>query len=189
MNGDDTGWQMVEPDARVFRRGRLGGKDADLVWVGMLGEIAAGAVGARVANGAYHDLRIVGIVERLPPGELIPFWHEVYRICRHGSTVTVIGAYWSHVDVAADPTRYRGLSERMFAYLSSEERAAIEADPYEDGVATSQLADVDMRATKITRVTEPSWDTRSDEAKSWGLRHAINVARRLEVVLTVHKAA
>lgn len=184
MSDADNGWQMVEPDARIFRRGTLGRRDSDLVWSG---NTITTRDGHPIGDAAYHELHIIGLVERIPSEELIPFWRELYRICQHGATVTVLGAYWSHIDAQADPTRHRGLSERMFAYLSSEERAAIEADAYEDDWATSLLRDVDLRPTKITRVTEPDWDTRSDDAKNWGLRHAINVARRLEVVLVAHR--
>ena len=180
----DNGWQMVVPDERIFRRGNLGGKGSDLRWGGVRIELPDGRP---IPDATYHEIGVLGLVDRLPTEQLIPFWRELYRICRHGAVVTVVGAYWSHVDAWADPTRRRGLSERMFAYLSSEERKAIEADPHEDDVAIDLLRDVDLRPTKITRVTEQDWDTRSDEAKNWGLRHAINVARRLEVVLVAHK--
>ena len=180
------GWASVGAQAStsLLRCGALDQSEASLVWTGK--EIVA-ADGAVIACDYYHEFRVTSLVDRLPADELIPFWRELFRVCRHAAVVCVSGAYWTHVDVCADPTRRRGLSERMFMYLSEAGRAVISSDPCDDALATKQLAGIDFHMTKIVRITENEWDTRSADAKEWGLRHYFNVARRIEFVLAVCK--
>lgn len=136
---------------------------------------------------ALDEAIVVGVVERTR--NLVGFWRELYRVCKHGAKVTVVGPYWSCTDALADPTRVRGLSEQMFAYLTAFGRAELAAEPNEDGLALDLLKDVDFDPVRFVRVTGPEWEARSDEAKSWGLIHSLNVCRRLEVGLVAHKPA
>ena len=134
-----------------------------------------------VPDGSIHDLMVYGVVERA--ADLIGLWRSIDRVLAVGGTARVFGVYWAHQDLHADPTRLRGLSERMFSYLSKEGRTALLADLYEDDVAVAALDGVNLEVVSMVHMGEPEWNGRSEEARSWAVRHYGNVVRRLDVVL------
>ena len=177
---DTTAWADV--DVRGFvRRACIGCDVPDTERL----VVAGGALDA--PDSVFHEIVVRSVVERLPAEDLLRFWRELYRVCKKDAVVLVAGVYWSHVDAHADPTRLRGLSERMFAYLSAAGREIVEEDICGDDFVTAQLAGVEFAVKKVVRATEQEWESRSDEAKNWGLSHSLNVARWLEVTLVAVK--
>lgn len=136
---------------------------------------------AEVGDGTVYDLLVYGIVERAP--DLVVLWREVYRVLAPGGRVRVFGVHWLSVDCCSDPTRVRGLSDRMFLYLSKDGREALRRDPVEDDVALDLLSDINLDLTSLVTIGEPEWDGRSDEARAWGVKHYANVVRRLDATL------
>lgn len=136
---------------------------------------------AEVLDGSVHDLMVYGAVERAV--DLIQLWRDIQRVLVVGGTVRVFGVYWLHADCYADPTRLRGLSERMFSYLSDSGRAALRCDQYEDDTALDLLAEVHLDIVAVVHMGEPEWNGRSEEARNWAVRHYGNVVRRLDVTL------
>ena len=186
------GWDLVgDIDPEIYRRATIGiGCDNNAVWSGGRLRSYNGPehrVGNYIADSTLNEIGISNVVDRLPDNEVVPFWHEVYRVSAHGASVRLVGCYWTCVDVQADITRKRGLSEPMLARLSVGGRATLRADPLEDGVGLDVFEGIDLDPVQIVHVADPEWETRSSEAKAWHMAHGLNVVRRLNATLLVHK--
>ena len=186
----ELGWNALPPDIdpAAYRRAWLGpGEAGD----GVSHLTYADAYGitdktrCRAEDSSIHEMTVVHTLERVT--DVVAFWKELYRVCSHGACVRVVGTYWSHVDVQADPSRLRGVSERMFAYLAPGSRTSLLADPYEDDVGISLLTGVDFDTTSFQHLAEPEWHGHSDDARYWAARHHHNVVRRLITTLQCHK--
>ena len=137
------------------------------------------------SSNSIHELGVQHIVETV--GDLVEFWREAYRVCNNGTTVRVYGAYYSHIDATANPLYRRGLSERMFSYLSPGNRAVAARDPYADLSTFDALKDVDFEFKGVRYFLEDKWRCRSQAAVNWHQEHSLNVVRRIEALLIVHK--
>lgn len=172
------GWEVIgDYDTRIYRRETISA-NGSVLWSNQ----SLGAVDSSV-----NEVAVVNFIERLSDDDVVPFWHELYRICAHAADVRLVGAYWSSIDVQADVTRKRGLSERMIAHLSVPGRVSLRLDPLEDGIGVAPFDGVDFEPNKIVHIADPEWECRTNEAKNWALAHSINVVRRLEASLSVVK--
>ena len=179
------GWDVVgEIDPRIYQRSRIGSPNADLEWSGR--KLSCGQ--EQVANNKLNEVLIVNLVDRLPQDQLVPFWRELYKACAPAAIVRLIGVYYTCLaDIQADPTRLRGLSEKMLLHLSSGGRKALLADPLEDGVSVALFHDIDFEPVRVIHIADPEWEARADEAKAWNRAHSLNVVRRMDATLVVHK--
>lgn len=134
---------------------------------------------------SIHDAIIYGVAERV--SDIASFWRLLYKVMAHGGIVRVYSPYWTHIDVASDPTRLRGLSERHLAYLSAVGRAHLATDPYDDGVAINCYKDIDFDTIALGHFSEPEWEARSEADRNRALTHLINISRRIEATLKVYK--
>jgi hypothetical protein len=182
-----AGWEISETDPRVLSRKTIGYIPREGCWhlspltlVDILDES-----GRKAPSNSLNEAVVVGIVDRI--WNLVPFWRELYRVCKAGAQATIVGPYWTSTEAQADPTRIRGLSEQMFYYLSPHFRAGMRTELFEDGYGLDLLADVDFDPIRFVRTTGPEWEARSEDAKAWALLHNVNICKRLEVTLTVYK--
>lgn len=133
----------------------------------------------------YNEIGIFHVIERVD--DLVSFWKNLYRISAHGAYIKVYGTYWNNEDAFADPTYKRGLTNKMFDYLSAIGRKRLLDDLYDDGIACSLLSDIDFDTTALTHISSPIWEGRSDYERDYFINHYINVAKKLEVSLVCHK--
>ena len=136
-------------------------------------------------NKKYNEIGIFHVIERAD--DLIKFWKDLYQICEHGTFVKVYGNYWASTDTFADPTYKRGISDKMFDFVSAIGRKRLEDDLYDDGVACGVLSDVDFDVRSVVPIVSPLWEGKADYERDYFITHYLNVARKIEVRLMAHK--
>jgi len=189
LSFNDIGWaDLGEQDPRVFKRASLGVKAPPSGVLHLSYDERHGSLIANqeeVVESSLNEVFIAHEVERVK--DVVLFLRELYRVCAHGAVIRVWGVYFTHTDTFADPTKLRGLSERMFSYTSAIGREAMSRDELDDGVASSLYTGVDFDVKEVRHMVEPEYESRSDAARYWGIVHNLNVIRRVEIVLMCHK--
>ena len=108
-------------------------------------------------------------------GDIVKFMEEIYRILKVGGTCTLIAPYYSSIRCWQDPTHVRAISEATFLYYNKKWMDENKLSHY--GIK----ADFDYT---FGYNMDPMWASRSDEAKSFAVKHYINVVSDIQVVLT-----
>jgi len=112
-------------------------------------------------------------IEHTP--DLIAFMNELGRILIPGGTATVIAPYYTSMRAWQDPTHTRAISEASFLYFNKAWRASQQLDHY------PITCDFDYT---FGYAVNPTWATRSQEARDFAIRHYFNAVDDLHVMLT-----
>lgn len=111
-----------------------------------------------------------------PKGDgLILFMNELHRILKPGAKATIITPYYTSMRCWQDPTHRRAISEATFLYYNAEWRKINKLDHY------PITADFEFQYGYHVAV---DWASRSEEARSFALRHYNNVVNDIQATLT-----
>ncbi len=112
-------------------------------------------------------------VEHTP--DLIKFMDEVHRILKPGGKIKIIAPYYNSIRCWQDPTHKRAISEATFFYFNRGWRETNKLDHY------NIKSDFDF---SYGYDLNPTWATRSEEARNFAIAHYTNVINDIHVVLT-----
>lgn len=107
--------------------------------------------------------------------DLIKFMDEVYRILKPGGKIKFIAPYYTSMRCWQDPTHKRAISEATFLYFNKQWRDTNKLDHY------NIKSDFDYTYGYDIGI---DWANRSDEARSFAIRHYCNVINDIHVVMT-----
>jgi len=107
--------------------------------------------------------------------DLIKFMDEVYRILKPGGKIKIIAPYYNSIRCWQDPTHKRAISEATFFYFNKGWRETNKLDHY------NIKSDFDF---SYGYDLNPTWATRSEEARNFAIAHYTNVINDIHVVLT-----
>lgn len=173
-----AGWNSdAVNDPRIYRRLYIGPQKKEAVLRGV--EVCSDLVS--IESDSVAELIVYNHVERV--SNLPAFWHECYRVLKTGCHMRVSGFYHRHEDSRFDPSRIRGLEEKMFYALAKDWREANAADPFEDEELLKAYEGIDFGLVSIVHAGEPHWLGKSEPARAWGHTHYGNVTRRLDVTM------
>ena len=103
------------------------------------------------------------------------FMNELGRILIPGGTATIIAPYYTSMRCWQDPTHKRAISEASFLYANKDWRTSQKLDHY------PITCDFDYT---FGYAVNPTWATRSQEARDFAIRHYFNAVDDLHVMLT-----
>jgi len=130
----------------------------------------------RWADEGVEEIWSSHFLEHVPGPERIPFMDEVWRILIPEGTATFVVPYWSSPRSIQDPThQWPPISEQSFLYFNKKWR--------EDNKLTHYLGTCDFDFT-YGHSLEADIAPRNDETRMFSLRHYLNAASDLQVVLT-----
>ncbi len=112
-------------------------------------------------------------IEHTP--DLIAFMNELGRVLIPGGTATLIAPYYTSMRAWQDPTHRRAISEASFLYFNKGWRVAQQLDHY------PITCDFDFT---YGYAVNPTWATRSQEARDFAIRHYFNAVDDIHVTLT-----
>lgn len=107
--------------------------------------------------------------------DLCAFYSEIYRILKVGGTGTLLCPYGKNNRAWQDPTHVRALVEESFFYLDKNFREVNKLKHY--------LADVDFEFQVCYLGVDPLWANKSEEARTFAIRHYWNIVSDLQVNL------
>ena len=108
--------------------------------------------------------------------DIMKFMHELHRILKVGGRVDIIAPYYNSVRCWQDPTHRWAISEASFYYYNKEWRKANKLDHY------PITCDFDFHVSGY--MLFPEWQSRSEEAKMFAIKHYTNVIMDMQVLLT-----
>ena len=108
--------------------------------------------------------------------DMVQFINEVHRILKPGAPATIVAPYYASMRAWQDPTHRRAISEATFLYFNKAWRETNTVDFKYLGIT----ADFDFT---YGYVMTPDWANRSEEARSFAIRHYMNVVNDIQVVL------
>ena len=111
--------------------------------------------------------------------DFMKFMDEVWRICQNGAIVKILSPYYTSIRAWQDPTHVRAISEATFQYVDKKWRELNKLDHYP---MKSNFEVKDLRLF----LSEP-WNSKSEEAKQFAVRHYFNVVSDIYVELRVIK--
>lgn len=100
--------------------------------------------------------------------DFFKFFEEVWRICQNGATVKVLSPYYTSIRAWQDPTHVRAISEATFNYVNKKWLKDVKMDHYASNKANFEVVKVMMM------LNEP-WNTKSEDARQFAVRHYFNV--------------
>lgn len=107
--------------------------------------------------------------------DLNAFMDEIFRIMKPGSKALIIAPYYSSIRAWQDPTHKRAISEITFMYYNKDFRDKNKLDHY--GIKS------DFDFVFGYAVSQP-WASKSEEARTFAIRHYINVVDDIHMTLT-----
>mgnify|MGYP001587400184 FL=1 len=187
LNPKDIGWSILsdERDPSIYKKLVITPRGAKAINLPDSIDRLPYPIEKWPDENTYNEIGIFHVIERV--GNLVSFWKDLYAICQHGAFLKVYGTYWHNEDAFSDPTCKRGLTNKMFDYLSAIGRKRLLDDFYDDGIACNELKDVDFDVNAVTHISSPLWEGKSDYEREYFMNHYINVAKKVEVGLVCHK--
>lgn len=107
--------------------------------------------------------------------DLIPFMNELHRVMKPGAEAKFIAPYYTSMRAWQDPTHKRAISEASFLYFNQKWLKDNGLDHY------PITADFDC---VFGYMIDGNWATRSEEAKTFAVRHYWNVVSDIHATLT-----
>lgn len=111
--------------------------------------------------------------------DFFKFMDEVWRICQNGAIVKITSPYYTSIRAWQDPTHTRTISEATFLYVN---QAWLKREKLDHYPVKANFEVVNMH----TYINEP-WNTKSDEAKQFAMKHYWNVVSDIYVELKAIK--
>lgn len=106
---------------------------------------------------------------------LLAFFDEVWRVLVPEGQITIICPRWGSIRCWQDPTHRRAISENTFLYTWKWWREQNKLDHY------NVECDFDFTYGFFP---DPEWGLRSDEARTFGSKHYLNVLNDIQCTLT-----
>lgn len=144
------------------------------------------------ADNSVDEIECSHFVEHIPHGPngfndpFFQFFDEIHRILKPAEFdpanpnipirgfANISGPYYSSMRAWQDPTHNRALSEASFLYLNKQWRIDNLLDHY------PVSCDFDF---SYGYILAPEWQTRSQEAQAFAMKHYINVINDIQVML------
>lgn len=129
------------------------------------------------ADASVDEVHCAHYVEHVP--DLIFFMNELGRVLKEGGKATIVAPYYSSIRAWQDPTHVRAIGETSFLYYNK---------GWRDGNKLSHYpitCDFDFT---YGYALDAFWQTRSDEARAFAIRHYWNVVNDVIVTLTKRPA-
>ena len=126
-----------------------------------------------IEDESVSEIKCIMYIEHVK--DLMKFMNEVHRVLVKGGTASFVAPYYSSMRAMQDPTHVRPISEATFLYYNKQWRDANKLDHY------PITADFDFT---YGYSIDPSWVSRSQEARDYAIRHYINVVSDIQVVVT-----
>lgn len=115
-------------------------------------------------------------LEHLPGLDRMPFMNELWRVLKEDATATIITPYGNSGRAVQDPTHmWPPIVEASYLYFNRKWR--------EDNGLDHYPITCNFDFTYGYNIDNP-WASRAQEAKDFALRHYLNVAADLHVILT-----
>lgn len=111
--------------------------------------------------------------------DLIKFMEECYRILMDQSVITIIAPYYTSVRCWQDPTHVRAISEMTWLYYNEEWRKINKLEHYN--------INCDFKIESNKFVFDPTYISKSDEAREWARKHLNNVVLDGQYILRAIK--
>lgn len=124
-------------------------------------------------DNSVDEIRCSHFVEHVK--DIVAFMNECGRILKPGGKMTIIAPYYSSVRCWQDPTHIRAISEGTFLYYNKAWRER-------ENIGNYLPITCDFEFT-IGYNLEPDWVNRNEAARTFALKHYINVVSDLQVVL------
>lgn len=106
---------------------------------------------------------------------LMRFMEEVWRTLMVGGTIRIVAPYYTSMRAWQDPTHTRAITDVTFLYFNKKHAQAMGVDHYTGKCNFEPVS----RVYGIT----PEWESRSDEARTWAMKHYFNVVADIAFVL------
>ena len=127
-----------------------------------------------IASDSVDEVRCSHFVEHVH--DLIGFMNDLHRIMKPGAQANIVTPYYTSVRAFQDPTHVRFISEHSYLYFNQEWLRNNGLDHY--GIT----ADFDFGYGY--QITDPTWQSRNEEARLFAIRHYWNIVDDLIVTLT-----
>ena len=124
-------------------------------------------------NNSIYEIHCSHFVEHV--ADLRRFMEECYRILMNQSIITILAPYYTSVRAIQDFNHIRFISEFTFNYFNKEWLKAANIDHYD--------IKCNFSIESMKYFFDPSWVTRSEDAKEWARLHYNNVVQDIEVIL------
>jgi predicted SAM-dependent methyltransferase len=124
-------------------------------------------------DNSVDEIHCSHFIEHVP--DLMVFMNECHRILKPGAQMTVIAPYYSSVRCWQDPTHKNAISEYSFMYYDKDWRELNQLQHY------PITADFNFTCHYIL---DSAWAVRDDNAKTFAIKHYINVVTDIWVCLT-----
>ncbi len=125
-----------------------------------------------IPDGAVDEVFISHYVEHTPC--MMTFMNELCRIMKVGGKCLIVAPYYNSMRCWQDPTHTRAISEASFLYYNKQWRETVKISHY------PITADFDFT---YGYTFYPEWQNRSEEARSFAVKHYTNVVQDLHVNL------
>lgn len=110
---------------------------------------------------------------------LTVFMEEAYRCLMPYGTIRLVVPYYTSVRAWQDPTHCRVITERTFDYYNKEKSKLLGVEHY--------MGECNFEKLSQRLIVNPEFESKSEEAKAWAMRHYWNVIDDMEVVLRALK--
>ncbi len=130
-----------------------------------------------IKESSVYEVHCSHYAEHVP--DLIKFMEECYRIMMDQSILTIIAPYYTSVRAWQDPTHVRAISEMTWLYYNEEWRKINKLEHY------NIKCNFKIESNKF--VFDPTYISKSDEAREWARKHLNNVVMDIIVVLRAIK--
>lgn len=142
-------------------------------------------------DNSVDEIEVSHFVEHIPHGNgfndpFFQFFDEIYRILKPAEfdpsnpnipttgIANISGPYYSSVRAIWDPTHLRSISEQSFLYLNKQWR--------KDNLLDHYPVSCDFDFT-YGYALDPEWQTRSQDAQAFAIKHYLNVVTDIQVQL------
>lgn len=106
---------------------------------------------------------------------LVKFMEEVYRCLMVGGLINIVAPYYTSIRAWQDPTHTRAITDVTFLYFCKDFKNSAGVDHY--------VGECNFELVSKKYYLNPEWESRSDEARNWAMKHYFNVIDDIEVVL------
>lgn len=131
--------------------------------------------GVPMADGSVDYLRASHFVEHIPDWDA--HFTEAYRVLKMGGHYEIITPYWSSIRAFMDPDHKQAISENRYLYLT---RAWKKQNHHEHYGAQVNFS---VRNGQFFYAWNRDYEGKSDEVREYALRHSLNVADDIAVIL------
>lgn len=134
-----------------------------------------------IESGSVYEFNCEHFVEHIPIVLLdgsygLPrFMEEVYRCLMPGGMIRIVSPHYMSQEAWQDPTHCRAITDITFAYFNRDVMKGSGLEHY--------TGECDFEQISRTRLLDPAWGGKSDEARNWAMKHYWNVIKEITFVL------